>query len=409
MTKSSAATLSVCLAFPLVAIAHFLLSNRVLSELYAHGETANPEFTLGIAYLWLLGLILGYTLHIVNGIDSMILQIVGVRLFPIGDWTLHLICNSFVWTSIIFAMPVIWRKAVQCVRACSNDENKNHSLQNEVFLAKTSEQHRVSASQNYDELQIRIHGSPELPTLIFLPGIHGDWTLVSSFRAALAGRVRFVEFTYPRTLTWSLDDYANAIESALTDHGIMRGCVLAESFGSQIAWQLVGKNGRNFRADALMLAGGFVCYPTKWNVRFARKIGTSASLKWLKRFLACYARYAKFRHRHAPETLASIAEFLERRTELDRQAIVHRLDLIAANDPRSIAFQLTLPVYSLAGFFDPVVPWWRAQPWLRRNCPGFRNQKVILRADHNVLGTAPRAAAEIVADWISATGTCAVV
>ena len=61
--------------------------------------------------------------------------------------------------------------------------------------------------------QLRIHGDASLPTLIYLPGLHGDWTLVGGFREAVDGRVRFVEMTYPRTLTWSLDDYAAAIEA----------------------------------------------------------------------------------------------------------------------------------------------------------------------------------------------------
>jgi len=51
-----------------------------------------------------------------------------------------------------------------------------------------------------EELQLRIHGEGSLPTLIYLPGLHGDWTLIGGFRQALAGRARFVEVTYPRTL-----------------------------------------------------------------------------------------------------------------------------------------------------------------------------------------------------------------
>jgi hypothetical protein len=84
-----------------------------------------------------------------------------------------------------------------------------------------------------ESLQLRIHGDAPLPALIYLPGIHGDWTLIGSLRARLAGRVRFVEFTYPRTLTWSLDDYAAAITKLLLENGLMRGTVLAESFGSR--------------------------------------------------------------------------------------------------------------------------------------------------------------------------------
>src|SRR5262249_11813976 len=95
-----------------------------------------------------------------------------------------------------------------------------------------------------EELQIRIWGDATLPTLVYLPGLHGDWSLVTSFRVALAGRVRFVEITYPRSLTWSFDDYADAIQTALSDNGVRQGWLLAESFGSQPAWYLVGQNAK---------------------------------------------------------------------------------------------------------------------------------------------------------------------
>ncbi len=270
-----------------------------------------------------------------------------------------------------------------------------------------------------ESLQLRLHGDASLPTLIYLPGLHGDWTLVTSFRLALAGRVRFVEFTYPRTLTWSLDEYANAIETALLEHGITHGWVLGESFGSQIVWPLLGR-ARNevrgvgvdaspslfaprtphFTPDGVILAGGFVKHPLKWGVYAAGKFCHGVSLTWLTRLLFFYAKFARFRHRQAPETLASIQEFVARRTELDKQAAVHRLRLIAANDPRELARQTHLPVHHLSGLVDPVVPWPFVRPWLEQNCPGFRGSKIILKADHNVLGTAPKAAAEQVMKWM---------
>src|SRR5215831_3221612 len=92
-----------------------------------------------------------------------------------------------------------------------------------------------------ETVQIRIHGGAASPTLIYLPGLHGDWTLVGSFRKALAGRVRFVEVTYPRTLDWSLDDYARGVEEGLAANGISDGWLLAESFGSQVAWPLLAR------------------------------------------------------------------------------------------------------------------------------------------------------------------------
>ncbi len=293
-----------------------------------------------------------------------------------------------------------------------------------------------------EELQLRLHGDASLPVLIYLPGLHGDWTLVTSFRLALAGRVRFVEFTYPRTLAWSLREYADAIAGALLKQGINRGWLLGESFGSQIVWPMIGRNvaatfrlrseartagsptqpegfgygvlpggGRSqtavtgidpcFHADGVILAGGFVKHPLKWGVYAAGKFCHGVSLTWLTRFLFFYARFAPFRHRHAPETLAGIQEFVARRTELDKQAAVHRLRLVAANDARELARQVRLPVYHLSGMFDPVVPWPFVRPWLKQNCPGYRGSKIIWKADHTVLATAPKAAAEQVMQWMN--------
>src|SRR5947209_8660937 len=92
----------------------------------------------------------------------------------------------------------------------------------------------IQETPTRESLQLRIHGSPALPTLIYLPGLHGDWTLIGRFRRALGNRVRFVEVTYPRTLDWSLADYAAGVEAALSSSRINTGWILAESFGSQV-------------------------------------------------------------------------------------------------------------------------------------------------------------------------------
>ena len=110
-----------------------------------------------------------------------------------------------------------------------------------------------------EELQLRIHGNASLPTLIYLPGLHGDWTLIGGFRHAIGGKVRFIEITYPRTLTWSLDDYAAAVETALVKNGITSGWLLGESFSSQVVWAMVARG--KFTAQGVILAGGFVKYP----------------------------------------------------------------------------------------------------------------------------------------------------
>jgi pimeloyl-ACP methyl ester carboxylesterase len=249
-----------------------------------------------------------------------------------------------------------------------------------------------------ERLEMRVHGDASLPTLIYLPGLHGDWTLVGSFRHAVSGRVRFVEVTYPRTLTWSLEDYAKGVETALAEQGIIRGWLIGESFSSQIVWALVARN--QFQIEAVVLAGGFVRHPMRWGVRLAERLCGGISLTLLTRILFGYAKVARYRYRNAPEVLATIKEFINRRTELDRQAATHRLRLIAQNDPRLIARQVSLPVYALSGLVDPIVPWCWVRPWLKKNCPSLREYRIIGRADHNVLGTAAQPAAELVLRWM---------
>ena len=120
-----------------------------------------------------------------------------------------------------------------------------------------------------EELQLRIHGDASLPTLIYLPGLHGDWTLIGGFRHAIGDKVRFVEITYPRTLTWSLDDYAAAVETALAKNGITDGWLLGESFSSQVVWAMVARG--KFQAQGVILAGGFVKYPMRRRVGWRKK------------------------------------------------------------------------------------------------------------------------------------------
>lgn len=255
-----------------------------------------------------------------------------------------------------------------------------------------------------EALQLRVHGAAGLPTLIYLPGVHGDWTLIASFRAALAGRVRFVEMTYPRTLTWSLADYADAVDAALAQEGIAAGWVLAESFGSQVAWPLLAKPDRRLRLEGLILAGGFVRHPWPAAVRRARRGLDRVSRRNVHRFLRFYARFARFRHRHAPETLAEVGEFVARRTELDRRAMAHRLGLIAEADWRPVARTARVPVFALTGLLDPIVPWPWVRGWLRRHCGALREWRLCASADHNVLGTAPAAAARQVLAWMDVGG-----
>ncbi len=255
-------------------------------------------------------------------------------------------------------------------------------------------------------LRSRVHAAGNQPVLVYLPGIHGDWTLVSSFRAAVVRRACFVEFTYPRTLSWSVADYAGAIEQRLLESGIRRGWLIGESFGSVIAWAMLAPERQarvpHFEPQGLILAGGFVKHPLPWGARLLRQLGRALPMRPYRLLLGGYAAFARFRHRHAPETLASISEFVARRTPLDRAAMRARLELVARSDFRAVARGVTLPVFYLAGLVDPLVPWPWVRAWLRHHCPGYRGGKTFWLADHNVLSTAPAAAAQQLFRWLDA-------
>lgn len=249
-----------------------------------------------------------------------------------------------------------------------------------------------------EQLQLRIQGDASQPTLIYLPGLHGDWTLIGSFKRALGNRVRFVETTYPRTLEWSLDDYAANVETALAEREITRGWLLGESFSSQVVWAMLAR--RRFEIEGIIFAGGFVNHPIRAAVRFAQKIAGGISLSLLTRIMFGYAKIARYRYRHSPETMKNIQEFVARRTELDRQAAVHRLRLVAAADFCEVARAARIPIFAITGVLDPIVPWFPVRRWFRRNCPALREYKIIWRADHNVLSTAADASAEQVIQWM---------
>ena len=245
-----------------------------------------------------------------------------------------------------------------------------------------------------DGLQIRIQDS-DGPTLIYLPGTHGDWTLNGAFRREINGRARLVEFTFPRTLDWSLADYANAIEQKLIANKIVRGWILAESFASQIAWAWVGQTSKHFEIEGIILAGGFVRHPIIPAVQFANFLMRHIPHALLKTILWFYAIYARAREGDSAEIRADLQEFIQRRTPIDLLAAAHRLDLIVQNDLRSIAGATNIPVFYLTGLIDPIVPWPLVQPWLKKNCPGYRSWKIIFTSDHHVLGAGKKSACQI--------------
>lgn len=249
-----------------------------------------------------------------------------------------------------------------------------------------------------ENVRIQIGGAEQDQTLIYLPGLHGDWTLIGGFRKALGDHARFVELAYPDTLSWTLKDHAAAVETALGEAGIRHAWLLGESFSSQVVWAMLQR--RQFPVDGVILAGGFVRHPVRWAANLLGRCAGGIPVGLLSTLLLAYAKLAPWRFRGDPQTETAIRAYVDGFNERKRNAAIHRLRLVAQNDPSSDALPIDIPLFALAGFWDPIVPWFVVRPWLRRNCPALRDFKIIGSADHNVLGTAPSAAAAMVRNWM---------
>jgi pimeloyl-ACP methyl ester carboxylesterase len=253
-----------------------------------------------------------------------------------------------------------------------------------------------------ETLQIRVHGEPFGRVLVYLPGLHGDWTLVGAFREAVKPRVSFIDMVYPRTVTWSLRDYARGVADGLRAQNCTGGWLLAESFGSQVAWAMLAEPDLGWEVQGVVFSGGFVRYRPRALALYGARVLDRISARAFQRPLRLYIRLAQRLRARYPGSRADADEFVRRRTDADKAAAAHRLRLIAEADWRAVAQQTRLPVFHLTGLVDPIVPWWPVHRWLRRHCPGFRGARVLARSDHNVLGCAPRQAANQVLTWMSA-------
>ena len=245
-------------------------------------------------------------------------------------------------------------------------------------------------------ISIRVHPGSG-PTVIYLPGLHGDWGLIGTFRRALGPRVRFVEFAYAQDEV-TLEVLAASVHEALLREGVTSGWLLAQSFGSQVGWALI-KNG--FTADGVVLAGGFVKHPWPWGALFFRAVLSSPS--WL--IGPAYRGYTFVCNalaRRGPEEARELMAFAENRGPAEWRATAWRLVLIARADPRLTAKAFKNPVHYLGGRLDPLVPWPWVTRWLARECPGYKGRTIFPAADHNVLGSAPHESAERVLAWLGA-------
>ena len=101
----------------------------------------------------------------------------------------------------------------------------------------------------------RVSGDPRAAAVIYLPGVHGDWTAQARARDILSRNFHFVETAYPRIQNWEIDDFAHSLKELLGRLGIRSVHIVGESFGSLVGWQFGIAYPQQVRSFTLV--GGF--------------------------------------------------------------------------------------------------------------------------------------------------------
>ena len=241
-------------------------------------------------------------------------------------------------------------------------------------------------------------GDPDAPPIVYLPGVHGDWTAQARARPQLSQDFHLIETAYPRIDSWSIDDFARALKDLLDGLGIESAHIVGESFGSLVAWQFGIANPDRVRSYTLV--GGFARPP-----RFAVAAAAAAALKslptaMLESAIDLYVagKSAIGEHRDTFESGAYPAT----RTQRGRQATANRMSIIQGSDFRDQLHEVRFPVRYIGGARDVVVPVRREIATLVAHLPphcDFQNE-LVTGAPHNIIASHPMETVEHLSRWV---------
>lgn len=257
----------------------------------------------------------------------------------------------------------------------------------------------------YGNVQIEVHEtSTKENVIIILPGLHGDCSHLTSFLQEFnTSQVITVKYLSSKRNKNTIEEYADSLFCALSIINAREGFIIAESFGSQVAWrflELLKKNTApfTFQVKALILAGGFLSHPFPRLVRLFSYLYGKARVSWLN--LAFRAYFGFVSKATGAKKLPNT--FFEERSSLqDQKALISRMELMQ-NDFRKIAENIRCNVYLLVGFWDVIaVPWPLNYFYLNKYCPKFEAKwDYCFWGDHAVLYSEPKKSASIIKNWI---------
>lgn len=253
-----------------------------------------------------------------------------------------------------------------------------------------------------DDLITRLSGAPEGPALVYIPGIHGDWTPMWRIRELLGRSFRLVEVSYPRAATdWTLEDYVARLVELFDRLGLSSAHLLAESFGSLVGWDFTCRHPG--RVKSLMVAGGFCRTPGRVKVALA-DFALGLIPAWiLDRFVDLYLAFLVRRGFPRDAFLRSGEFFPATRTARGWRSTHNRLRIIRRTDVRRRLGELRVPVLYFGGARDRIVPVRREIATLRGAlAPECAFREVLFpAAPHPIIPARYPQVAALIAEWIN--------
>jgi 3-oxoadipate enol-lactonase len=248
------------------------------------------------------------------------------------------------------------------------------------------------------ELVHQTGGDPSSPAILFLPGVHGDWTPQTRARSELIQDFHLVETAYPRVKHWAIADFARSLNALLDHLGIESAHIVGESFGSLVGWQF----GVEYpdRVKSFTLLGGF-SRPPRFRVAAAaatalKRLPTGVLESGIDLYVAGKSVIGE--HREKFDTGAYPAT----RTPSGRLATANRMSIIQATDFREHLAKIDFPVRYLGGANDIVVPVRREISTLMEHLPPeceFQGE-LIKGAPHPIIASHPEQTAQQLSHWV---------
>lgn len=261
-------------------------------------------------------------------------------------------------------------------------------------------QHFLESFEQSTDLLTRISGPAEAPVVVYLPGLHGDWTPMWRAQGLISRNHRLIEVAYPRSATdWTLDDYVARVEALLERLGVGGVHLLAESFGSLVGWGVCCRSPE--RTKTLMLAGGFCSTPGRLRVALGGAIMRLLPPGTLDRMVDLYLVYL-IKRGFPPDAFRRDDFFPAARTRQGWLSARNRLKIIRDTDVRERLCELRLPVLYFGGAWDLIVPVRREIATIKgRLHPECCFQSVLYpQAPHAIIPARATTVAGLIGEWV---------